>query len=234
MITNTTKPIRILLVDDHQSFLDGLKMLINANKSAMQVVSTANSRREALAAADNYKPDLILLDIDLGDDNGLEVLPELVEKTESKIIMLTGVQEQSVHEEAIMKGARGVLLKNSSGLVILKAIEKVYKGELWADSGTISKVLDHLKHRKSRKEAADPEQQKIDTLTPREREIICQMATDGSSTNKEIASRLYISESTLKNHLTMIYSKLDLRNRIDLLKYALTHNLDKPRNHADE
>lgn len=234
MITNTTKPIRILLVDDHQSFLDGLKMLINASNSLMQVVGTANSRRDALSAAEQYKPDLILLDIDLGTDDGLEVLPELIEKTGAKVIMLTGIQEQIVHEQALVKGARGVLLKNSPGMVIIKAIEKVHNGELWANSDTLSKVFDNLKQRNSRKEATDPEQQKIDSLTMREREIIRRMAAGGSSTNKEIAGFLHISESTLKNHLTTIYSKLDLRNRIDLFKYALTHKLDKTHSRADE
>ncbi|HSK71005.1 MAG TPA: response regulator transcription factor [Pyrinomonadaceae bacterium] len=228
MTTSTLRePIHILLVDDHQSFLDGLKMLINANKSSMQVVSTANSREEALKAAAEHKPDLILLDIDLGNDNGLEVLPELIEKTGAKVIMLTGVIDQKIHEKAIIGGARGVLLKNSTGQVILKAIEKVYNGEIWANSDTLSRVFDQLKYQKTGGKSDDPEQQKINSLTGREREIISLIVTEDSSTNKEIASRLFISESTLKNHLTTIYSKLGVKNRIDLLKYALTHKLDK-------
>lgn len=221
------KPIDILLVDDHQSFIDGLKMLIDVNKTVMQVVSTANNREAALKAAAEHRPDLILLDIDLGDDNGLEILPELIEKTGAKVLMLTGVQDQQVHEKAIIDGAHGVLLKNSTGPTILKAIEKVYHGEIWANNDVLSKVLSQLKHQKPDKRSADPEQQKIDSLTAREREIINKIVTDDSSTNKEIAAGLFISESTLKNHLTTIYSKLGLRNRIDLFKYALTHKLNK-------
>lgn len=227
-MTNTLKkPIHILLVDDHQSFIDGLQMLINANKAAMQVIGTANNRDEALKAAAEHKPDLILLDIDLGNDNGLEVLPELIEKTDAKVIMLTGVQDQEVHERAILSGARGVLLKNSNGQIILKAIEKVHNGEIWANSDTLSRVFDQFKNNHSAKKSDDPEQRKIDSLTGREREIIRMIVTDDSSTNKEISRRLFISESTLKNHLTTIYSKLEVKNRIDLLKYALAHKLDK-------
>ncbi len=149
-------------------------------------------------------------------------------------MMLTGIQDQMVHEKAIVSGARGVLLKNSPGQIILKAIEKVYKGEIWACSDTLSKVLDQLKNQQSGKIPDNPEHQKIDSLTAREHEIIQQIATGGSSTNKEIANRLFISESTLKNHLTTIYSKLEIRNRIDLLKYALINKLDKPYNQANE
>jgi DNA-binding NarL/FixJ family response regulator len=221
------KLIHILLVDDHQSFIDGLKMLIDANKSSMQVVGTANSRDEAIKAVNEYKPDLILLDIDLGSDNGLELLPELKKKTDAKIIILTGAQDQRIHEEAILNGANGVLLKNSTGQIILKAIEKVHHGEIWANNDLLSKVLNQFNKQRSGKASADPEQQKIDSLTARERQIISMMVNDGSSTNKEIAANLFISESTLKNHLTTIYSKLDVKNRIDLLKYALTHKIDK-------
>lgn len=213
-------------MDDHQSFIDGLKMLINTNKSVMQVVATANNREEALKAASEYKPDLILLDVDLGTDNGLEVLPEILEKTDAKVIILTGAQDQKIHEKAIIKGASGILLKNSTGQVILKAIEKVYNGEIWGNNQLLSKVLNQLKNQRFGEDSDDPEQQKIASLTAREREIISLIVTDDSSTNKEIAGRLFISESTLKNHLTTIYSKLALRNRIDLLKYAMTHKLD--------
>ncbi len=82
------KPIRILLVDDHKSFLDGLSMLINSNKAAMQVIGTADSKTAVFDAVAETKPDLIMLDVDLGDDNGIEILPELTEKTDAKIIIL--------------------------------------------------------------------------------------------------------------------------------------------------
>jgi DNA-binding NarL/FixJ family response regulator len=225
---NTTgKNIRVFLVDDHKSFADGLAMLINTNKSVMEVVGMAHSKTEALASIVEAKPDVVLLDIDLGDENGIEMLPELIQKTSAKFIILTGTRNPVIHETAILKGARGVLLKSDSGKVILKAIEKVNLGELWLDNRTLNKVLSQLTQQPKRDESEDPEVKKIASLTPRESEIIKFLIQKDSSTNKEISESLFISDSTLKNHLTTIYSKLGVKNRIELLKYALKHNLDK-------
>ena len=222
-------PIRILLVDDHQSFSDGLRMLIDTNKTVMQVIGTASDRTEAINVAAANKPDIILLDLDLGNDSGLEILPELLEKTSAKVIILTGILDPSIHESAIIGGARGVLLKTDSAQVILKAIEKVYNGEIWVSNETLSKVLNRLSPQKGvhDKNPENPEAQKIASLTAREQEIIRAFVNKDSSTNKEIADSLFISDSTLKNHLTTIYSKLGVRNRIELFKYALTHKLDR-------
>ncbi|HEY8562284.1 MAG TPA: response regulator transcription factor [Pyrinomonadaceae bacterium] len=222
-------PIRILLVDDHKSFSDCLAMLIDTHKPVMKVVGEASNRREALTFAAQKRPDVVLLDIELGNDNGLDILPELLERATAKIIILTGTQTPEVHETAILRGAHGVLLKTDPAQVILKAIEKVHAGEVWISSQTLSRVLGQMTRQRSgrRNEETDPEKQKIAALTAREREIIRALVGGESSTNKEIADRLCISDSTLKNHLTTIYSKLEVKNRIDLLKYALHHKLDK-------
>ena len=219
--------IDVLLIDDHKSFSEGLAMLINASKLKMQVVGMANTSSEAVAAIAKNKPHIVLLDVDLGDENGIEVLPVLTKETDAKFIILTGTQNPIVHETAIMKGARGVLLKTDPAQVILKAIEKVHEGEMWLSNRTLNKVLSQLTKNKNGKKQTDPEQEKINSLTARERAITKAIVQNDSSTNKEIADNLYISDSTLKNHLTTIYSKLEIRNRIELLKYALKHNLDK-------
>jgi DNA-binding NarL/FixJ family response regulator len=223
------KNIHVLLVDDHKSFSDGLAMLINTNKPVMEVVGKAGNRDEALALAARLTPDIVLLDIDLGDDDGLEVLPELLERTRAKVIILTGTQTPEVHETAVLRGAQGVLLKTDSAQVILKAIEKVHQGEVWISNQTLNRVLGQMSRQMAGggQKTPDPEERKIASLTAREREIIRALVGDESSTNKEIADRLFISDSTLKNHLTTIYSKLEVKNRIDLLKYALNHKLDK-------
>ena len=222
----TGKNIRVFLVDDHKSFADGLAMLINTNKSVMEVVGMAHNIKEVLASIGKVKPDVVLLDVELGDENGIEMLPELIQKTDAKFIILTGARNPIVHETAILKGARGVLLKSDSAKVILKAIEKVNLGEFWLDNSTLNKVLSQLTQQKNRK-SEDPEEKKIASLTSREREIIKVLIQNDSSTNKEISESLFISDSTLKNHLTTIYSKLGVRNRIELLKYAIKHKLDK-------
>lgn len=119
MIKNS---IRILLIDDHKSFMDGLSMVIKSQSPAMEVVGTASNRCEAVTAAVRLNPDLILMDMDLGDSLSLEFLPELLEKTSAKDLMLTGIKDTNYHDSAIVKGASGVLLKGEPAKMILKAI----------------------------------------------------------------------------------------------------------------
>ena len=221
MIKNT---IRIVLIDDHKSFMEGLAMVINSQTPAMEVVGMASNRAEAMTAVVNSKPDLVLMDMDLGDSISLDFLPELLEKTSAQVLMLTGVQDPDLHDSAIVKGARGVLLKGESAKTILKAIEKVHAGEIWASNTMVARVLNQMN---SRKKPIDLEAEKIANLTQREREIITALLTFEGSTNEEIARQLFVSTSTLKNHLTTIYSKLDVKNRVQLMKYALSHKLDK-------
>lgn len=221
MIKNS---IRILLIDDHKSFMDGLAMVINSQAPTMEVVGMASNRTEALAAVGELKPDLILMDIDLGDVSSLDFLPELLEKTSAKVLMLTGLQNPDLHDDAIVKGANGVLLKGDSAKVILKAIERVNAGEIWVSNTMLKRVLEQIKNSKKQ---IDPEAAKIANLTAREREIINALLTFDGSTNEEIARQLFISTSTLKNHLTTIYSKLDVKNRLQLMKYALNHKIEK-------
>jgi len=221
MIKNT---IRIVLIDDHKSFMEGLAMVINSQTPAMEVVGMASNRAEAMTAVVNSKPDLVLMDMDLGDSISLDFLPELLEKTSAKVLMLTGVQAPDLHDSAIVKGARGVLLKGESAKTILKAIEKVHAGEIWASNTMLTRVLNQMNNRKK---PIDLEAEKIADLTQREREIITALLTFEGSTNEEIARQLFVSTSTLKNHLTTIYSKLGVKNRVQLMKYALTHKLDK-------
>jgi DNA-binding NarL/FixJ family response regulator len=199
-------------------------MVINSQTPAMEVVGMASNRSEAMTAVGDLKPDLVLLDMDLGDSISLDFLPELLEKTSAKVLMLTGVQAPDLHDSAIVKGARGVLLKGESAKIILKAIEKVHAGEIWASNTMLTRVLNQMNNRKK---PIDLEAEKIADLTQREREIITALLTFEGSTNEEIARQLFVSTSTLKNHLTTIYSKLGVKNRVQLMKYALSHQLDK-------
>ena len=226
MPTDAETPIRILLVDDHKSFVEAMTMVIETQRPRMQVAAVANTAEDAVEAAVRERPDLILLDMDLGTTTGLDLLPELLKACDAKVLFLTGSQEPAVHNDAILKGARGVILKTESAKVILRAIERVHAGEIWASNATLSSIFDQLNRQKNA--PPDPEQLKIASLTPREREIIAALVNFESSTNEELADRLCISNSTLKNHLTTIYSKLALANRVQLLKYALKHNLDTP------
>ena len=222
MITPLKNSIRILLIDDHKSFMEGLAMVINSQSPAMEVVGMVGSRVEALTAVTHLELDLVLMDMDLGDSLSLDFLPELLEKTSAKVLMLTGMRDLELHDRAILEGASGVLLKDESAKVILKAIEKVHNGEIWASNLLFSRVLRTLEKSKT---AVDSEEGKIADLTAREREVIKALLSLDGSTNVEIARQLFISTSTLKNHLTTIYSKLDVKNRVQLMKYALQHKI---------
>lgn len=221
----TDSPIRILIIDDHKSFVEAMTMVIGTQTPRMKVVASASTPEDALDAAERRSPDVILLDMDLGRTTGLDLLPKLQKVCESKILFLTGTQDTSLHNEAILKGARGVIVKTESAKVILRAIDRVHAGEIWASNATLSSIFDQLSKQRNAPRTYDPEQHKIASLTPREREIIAALVNFESSTNEELADRLFISTSTLKNHLTTIYSKLAVANRVQLLKYALKHNL---------
>lgn len=229
MSIDSDKPIRILLVDDHKSFMDGLAMVINSQKPAMEVIGQTCLPADALALARRENPDIILLDMDLGAMLSLEILPDLLKQSDAKILILTGLQDPELQDRAIIAGARGVLLKNESAKTILKAIEKVYHGEIWVDSKTLTRILYQRNNQPNdgNEKSDGDERRKIAELTAREREIINALLTFNGSTNKEIASQLFISTSTLKNHLTTIYSKLDVKNRVQLMKYALNHKIEK-------
>ncbi len=224
MPSNT--PIRILLIDDHKSFVDAMTMVIETQLPLMEVVAAAGTAEEAITAAESECPDVILLDMDLGGTSGLDLLPKLQNVCDARVLFLTGTQETALHNEAILKGARGVIIKTESAKVILRAIERVHAGEIWASNATLSSIFDQLSKQRNAPLAFDAEKQKIASLTPREREIIAALVNFESSTNDEIADRLFISTSTLKNHLTTIYHKLEVANRVQLLKYALKHGLN--------
>ena len=203
-----------------------MTMVIETQRPRMEVIGAASTAEDALEAAERECPDVILLDMDLGETTGLELLPKLQEVCDSKVLFLTGTLDNAVHNEAILKGARGVIIKTESAKVILRAIDRVYAGEIWASNATLSSIFDELNKQRNSPPAHDPEQQKIASLTAREREIIAALVNFESSTNEELAERLFISTSTMKNHLTTIYSKLAVANRVQLLKYALKHKLD--------
>ena len=143
------------------------------------------------------------------------------------ILVLTGSNDYSSHDAAVLAGARGVVEKASPAESILKAIEKTYQGEVWLDGKATGRIFLELSRRKAA-ETSDPEQQKIASLTRKERLIAAEVGSDPSSTTtKEIAKRLYISEHTLRNHLTSIYEKLGVSNRLELFAYTGKHKIFK-------
>ena len=196
MCAVTSEPIRILIVDDHVVVRAGLRMLIEQNPS-MKVIGLAGNRSEALALAAGEQPNIIILDILLGDEDGLSFLPELLKvATKARVLVLTGLRSSEAQRRAIFAGAMGVVLKDHAAEVLINAIKKVHEGELWLDRSLTATMLDEM--RQGRK--SDPEQAKIDSITNRELEVLA-LVTEGLR-SKEIAQRLFISESTVTHHLS--------------------------------
>jgi DNA-binding NarL/FixJ family response regulator len=220
------EPIRILLVDDHILVREGLRMLIE-NQPNLLVVGEAADKTHALAETARAKPHLILLDLDLGSESGLDFMNELFSLDENlRVLVLTGVQDQEMHRRAVHSGAMGVVLKNRAAEVLIKAIEKVCAGEVWLDHTMMARVLIDAR-RSNQSKQKNHETSKIESLTDREREIIALVA-EGHGTN-ELANRLFISDKTVRNHLSSIYSKLDVSDRLELALYAARHGLSKPK-----
>ena len=216
--------IRILIVDDHPTLAWGLQQLIAAQSARMQVVGIASRAEEALSLAQQHRPDLILLDLDLDGRSALDILPALSRPQDCQVLVLTGERKKQVLDQAMQLGARGVLRKDASGETVIKAIDKVHSGEVWLDRASMARMLGGLRHRPT----PSPEQARQATLTQRERKIIQTILAGHGAGNKVLAARLFISEHTLRNHLSSIYQKLGVASRLELYVYALKHRLGDP------
>jgi two-component system nitrate/nitrite response regulator NarL len=215
----TLEPIRILIVDDHAVVRAGLRMLIDQDP-AMKVIGVAGNGAEALALAASEQPNMIILDILLGDEDGLTLLPELREAaTDARVLVLTGLRSSESQRRAIVAGAMGVVLKEHAVEVLIKAINKVHQGEVWLDRSMMGSVLDEM----TQAPEIDPEKDKIDSLTDRECQVIALIA-EGLK-NKQIGERLFISETTVTHHLSSIFSKLGVSDRLELIIYAFRNRL---------
>jgi two-component system nitrate/nitrite response regulator NarL len=221
-----TLPIRIMLVDDHRSVLWGLEKLIESEKPRMAVIGTATNSAEALSLLLAITPDVIMIDLDLNGESGVNIIPNLIAISQAKVLVLTGSRDLSLRDSAMLAGARGIVEKGETAETILKAIEMVHQGEIWIDHSTTSRIFNELSRKKTA-EPDDPEQRKISSLTRKERLTTAEIGSDATASTKIIASRLCISENTLRNHLTAIYSKLELSSRLELFVYANKHGIHK-------
>jgi two-component system nitrate/nitrite response regulator NarL len=220
-----TKTIRVLLIDDHAVVRAGLRMLIES-RPGIEVVGEADNYLDAVAVTAREQPDIILLDLVMGGESGLDYLPKLVSVAEqARVLILTGVRDPKVHQRAVQLGAMGVVLKGEAPEVLIKAIEKVHAGEAWLDRTSMANILAEISG--SGKQQYSAESAHIETLTKREREIITLVAQGLKS--KQIAERLRISDITVRHHLTSIYAKLRAADRFELILYAYRHGLaDRP------
>jgi len=206
--------IRIVLADDHQILLDGLRRLIDVNGD-MQVVATATDAPTAIEAARTHRPDVIVLDISMPGGGGLEVARRVREmELPSKIVVLTMYAEDRYVMEAVRLGASGYVLKRSADKELLDAIRAVAAGEAYLTQTAVRLLL-----ATQQSEAGQPGP----ALSSREREVLGFTARGFS--NLEIAERLFVSPKTVDTYRSRIMAKLDLHRRSQLVDYALRHGL---------
>jgi len=193
------------------------------SRDGMRVVGEATNQAEAFQAAQKTAPDIFILDLDLRAENGLDFVPKLISSfPAARVIVLTSSTEIEAHQRAVQSGAMGLVLKEQGAEVLIAAIEKVHSGEVWLTRSLTASVLSRV----SRSSSNNEEALKIESLTKREREIIA--LTAQGFKRSQIAEKLFISDSTVRNHLTSILSKLELSDRFELVFYAYRHGLSKP------
>ncbi len=190
----------------------------------MNVVGSATTSDEACRMCDELSPDVVLLDLDLGGRNGVDAIPRLTANGHTAVLVLTGIRNPDAQQEAVVAGARGVVPKEADAEAIIKAINKVYAGELWLDRLSTQKVLLSLANQSHSRTVSEADRA-IASLTPREREIILALTTNAGAPAKQIASLLCISEHTLRNHLSSIYDKLGVSNRLGLYDFVQKRRL---------
>jgi two-component system nitrate/nitrite response regulator NarL len=223
-ISESNKSIRIILLDHHTLFRQGLRLLIEA-RPGLKVVGEAGAYIQALELVKNTPSDIILLELNLDGCLNMEVISQLLNNTKgSRIILVTGIRESEILHQAVQLGAMGVVRKDETGPILLKAIEKVHAGEVWIDRTMMADVLNQL-WRTRNGEPVDPEAARIALLTGREREVT-RLIGQGMK-NKEIAGQLSISEVTVRHHLTSVYNKLDVDDRLELTIFAYRTGLSE-------
>ncbi len=212
------RPLRILIVDDHPVVRKGLRALIEG-ETALQVVGEASTAQEAVLLAGELLPDVVLMDLRLGVGDGIRATSDLVRRYPSmRVLMISSFGDEESIVRAMKAGASGYLLKDADSEEILRAIYLAGSGYSLLHPRVVDRILPGAG---SQPEGSDT----LRSLTPREREVLDLMA-DGLS-NREIAERLFLSEKTVKTHISNIFSKLQVRDRSQAILYALRHRAER-------
>jgi two-component system, NarL family, nitrate/nitrite response regulator NarL len=218
--SSTLEPIRILIADEQRMLRDGLRKLLEAEPD-FRVAGEASNSYEALEVARRLEPDMLLMDWVMPGVPYDELLRSLTASAlPTRALLLTASIEPREIVTALQFGARGVVMKHSASDLLMKAIRKVMEGQYWIGRDSVATLVEMV-----RGHATDRVERRFG-LTPRELEVVSSVTA--GFTNKEVAGRFAISEETVKHHLTKIYSKLAVANRLELALFAISQGLVKP------
>lgn len=210
--------INIMITDDHSMIREGLKSLLELDGD-IKVIAEAVDGRDCLDKLDVYKPDVLLLDINMPNMNGLDVLKELkARKSKVKVLVLTVHNETEYLMKAVDIGINGYVLKDSESAELKKAIHTIMDGETYIQPSLIPAL-------NAKRLERNEDEEKIDSLTRRELEVLKLLAI--GMYNKEVAEKLEISERTVKNHISNIFKKLEVTDRTQAAVFAIRNNLIK-------
>jgi two-component system nitrate/nitrite response regulator NarL len=211
--------IRIVLADDHAILRDGLKKLL-ASSPDFEVVGEAADGGRAVELTRELKPDILLLDLAMRP-SGFDALKALAQdpRPVATIVLTAAIEKQQVID-ALLLGARGIVLKESATAVLLKCIRTVANGQYWVGSESVGDLVKLLRDLQA---PARTHPQPKFGLTPRELQVISSILAGAS--NKEIATQYNISEDTVKHHLTNIFDKLGVSTRLELATFAMSHRI---------
>lgn len=213
--------IRVAIADDHALFRQGLRTLLDAEPD-LQVIGEATNGAEAVALVRESRPDCLLLDLAMPLLGGLEALTEIVNlRVHCRVILLTADIDRSQIIQALRCGARGVVTKHSACQLLCKSIRAVMAGEYWVGRDTVSDLVEYL----NKQIAAGSTRERFG-LTSRELQIVREVVE--GSTNREIAQRFHLSEDTVKHHLSNVFDKLGVYNRLEMALYVIHHQLLEP------
>jgi|SRR5215510_1911681 len=220
-MTTTPRKRRLVIVDDHTLFRDGLRRILETEED-IEVVADAESAEDIVELVWQTRPDVLLLDIRMPQGNGLDAVPAVLKiNPGTQVLILTACDEKEEHVRAFKLGAKGVILKDSARQTLMQAIRTVCRGEMWMDPRMSGVLVEELARMGSEGEGGAPRNDS--GLTDRELEIVRLVAS--GCKNKEVGATLAISERTVKTHLTNIFQKLGVRDRVGLVMYALRRGL---------